>query len=201
MVARSTTNKIFKTRHTPRVFVMALWFLILVQLILLIIGCADSPSATFKNPQFRCPSPDVVEPDAGFPRPVQQYPLESEQKSVSELKDFCARMKQRFANSNMTVKEAEAFYALLKENNDKSFPDGNRLTFRNGSYGMPGPKPRKPFIFEEQVRLKKITSEKYEIFYYTIGCGVNYIHEEVHLERSKITQVLTAEIWREAYPC
>jgi hypothetical protein len=193
-------EKSHKSQRSPNIFVIALWLLVLAT-ILLLGGCASSPSATFSNPKFPCPSSDVVEPDAGYPHPAQQYPPEPEIKSVAELKDFCARMKERFADSNMTIREAKEFYALLEKNNAKRLPDGNLLSFGNGSYGMPGLERLKPFVFEKQVSLKKITAEKYEIFYYFIGCGLNYTHEEILLEDGKIRQLTPIEIWSEMYPC
>lgn len=193
MVQPNKTRKTPKIQRRPKVLI---WFPILILLIFILVSCANNPSAIFKNPKFPCPSSDAHKLEisqVGLPKP--------EEKSVADLKDFCARMKQHFANSNMTVKEAEEFYILLEENNDRSFPNGNRLTFRNGSYGMPGPEPRKPFVFERQMMVKKITLEKYEIFYYFIGCGMNYIHEEIYLEQNEIIQAIKIESWSEIYPC
>ncbi len=188
-------SKLQETQRSRGISATALGLLVVVQMLFLITGCSRIPSATFRNPKFSCPSSDVVE---GY---YQQYPFEPQQKSVTELEDFCARMKQRFANSNMTNKEAEQFYALLKEANGQRLPDGRLLNFRNGTYGMPGSERPKPFIFEKQVMLKKITEEKYEIFYYIIGCGRNYTHEEIYSENGNMTQVTTIEKWRESYPC
>ncbi len=101
----------------------------------------------------------------------------------------------------MTNKEAKQFYALLKETNEKKLPDGNHLYLHNETYGMPGPERPKPFIFEKQVMLRKVTEEKYEIFYYHIGCGRNYTHREIYLENGKIVQVARVESWSESFPC
>lgn len=192
---RARVSKLQKTQRSRGRFATALGLLVVVQMLFLITGCARIPSATFRNPKFSCPSSDVVE---GY---YQQYPFEPQQKSVTELEDFCARMKQRFANSNMTNKEAEQFYTLLKETNGQWLPDGHLLYLHNESYGMPGPERPKPFVFEKQVMLRKVTEEKYEIFYYHIDCGRNYTHEEISLDNGNITQVTTVEIWSESYPC
>lgn len=110
-------------------------------------------------------------------------------------------MKKRFRHSNMTVKEAEQLYTLLKEANERRLPDGRLLNFSNGTYGMPGPKPPEPFVFEKQVMLRKITEGEYEIFYYYIDCGRNYMHEEVYLDNGIIVRVTRLEGWGESFPC
>jgi hypothetical protein len=194
-------HKSHNAQRNPGISTAALWLVILVQTVFLVSGCAKNPSATFRNPQFRCPSSGVVERDEGYPYPVRQYPQETHPTTIAELKDFCVRMKQRFANSNMTVKEAENVYALLKETNGKSLPDGHVLIFHNETYGMPGPEQPKPFVFEKQVMLRKITTEKYEIFYHFVGCGHNYLVEEIRIENGEITGDTLVEGWRELYPC
>jgi hypothetical protein len=194
-------SKSQETERSRGISATALGLLVVVQMLFLITGCSRIPSATFRNPKFSCPSSDVVEPGVTYPYPIQQYPPPPQLKPVAELKDFCAEMRQRFADSNMTNKEAEQFYALLKETNGQRLPNGRLLNFRNGTYGMPGSERPKPFIFEKQVMLIKITEEKYEIFYYFIGCGRWYTHEEIYLENGSITQVTTVEKWSESYPC
>jgi hypothetical protein len=115
---RAPVSKLQKTQRSRGIFATALGLLVVVQTLFLITGCSRIPSATFQNPKFHCPSSDVVEPGVTYPYPIQQYSPPPQQKPVAELKDFCAEMKQRFANSNMTNKEAKQFYALLKESNE-----------------------------------------------------------------------------------
>ena len=174
--------------------------LILVELAVYLGGCASDPSATLKNPSFRCPSGDVVEPDEGDPSPVQAYPPPGGQRSVAELKDICRRMKRRFADSNLTVEEAGQFYALLKENNEKTPPEGRLHNFTNGTYGFPTG-PGDPFVFEKQIMLRKISEEKYEIFYSYIDCGRNYAYLGLYLENEDLIAVIELENRRENYPC
>jgi hypothetical protein len=171
--------------------------LVLAGLALFLGSCAPDPSSPFRNPKFRCPSRDVVEPGRGYP-----YPQSSDgKKSVRELKDFCATMDRRFNESNLTVEEAEHFYDLLKANNRTSLPGGQYLFFANGTYGMPGPEVPEPFIFEEQVRLKKLSSEKYEIFYYHVDCGLNYTHMEFYLKDGVLVGYGYLDTWQENFPC
>jgi hypothetical protein len=180
--------------------VVLLVTLIFVELAVYLGGCASDPSATFKNPSFRCPSGDVVEPEKGNPFPVQAYPPPGGQRSVAELKDFCRRMKQRFADSNLTVEEADQFYALLKSIDEKRLPSGQVLSFANGNYGFPTGR-GDPFVFEKQVMLRKVSEENYEIFYYFIDCGCNYVHLEIHLNGGSLVKVVKLESWSESYPC
>ncbi|MCL7453987.1 MAG: hypothetical protein M8467_13170 [Anaerolineae bacterium] len=179
---------------------LALAILVLLSISCFLNSCASKSSATFKNPKFRCPSRDVVEPGEGYPFSVQAYPSPGGQRSVAELKDFCQRMRQRFADSNFTNEEAAQFYALLKEIDEKRLPSGQVLSFANGTYGFPTGS-GDPFVFEKQVMLKKISEQKYEIFYYYIGCGRWYTHLEIHLDRGNVIEVVTLESWGESYPC
>jgi len=110
-------------------------------------------------------------------------------------------MDQRFNESNLTVEEAGRFYALLKDNNETMLPGGQFLFFSNGTYGMPGPERPDPFVFEEQVRIRKLDERKYEIFYYHIGCGRNYTYMEVYLEDGALIGYNVLETWIESYPC
>ena len=194
MAKQSKAGAWYKPPRGSSVFATVMRFLVVAQVLSLTTGCVRNPSATFRNPKFSCPSSDIVEP-------VQQYPSAPQKKSVAEVKDFCARMKQHFIDSNIDNKEAEQFYASLKATNGKRLPDGYLLNLHNETYGMPGPEQPKPFVFEKQVMLKKITEEEYEIFYYWIGCGRNYNHMKIYLENGSITRVTMLEMWSESYPC
>jgi hypothetical protein len=171
--------------------------LVVVLILLLTSSCTSDASDTFKNPDFSCPSSKVVEPTAGYPHPIQQYPFAPNDyaRSVTELQDFCSRMKQHFANSNLKTSESEQFYSLLREDNNNTIP-----WLHNECYGMPGCE-RKPFVINEQVMLKKITDEKYQVFYYYIGCGVNYDYMEIYLKQGNIDKYVLLERWSESFPC
>jgi len=188
------------TRPPFRIGLLAM--MMLAGLTMLLAGCVSHPSATFRNPTFRCPSSDIVEPDSGdYPYPVKGYPSPSEKKSVAEIKAFCNKMREHFAASNMSFEEAKQFRTLLEITNGNLLPSGYHLYLDNEDYGMPGGDMPEPFDFEKQVMLKSVSESEYEIFYFHIGCGRNYTHEKVHLESGTIIQVTLLERWSESYPC
>jgi hypothetical protein len=165
-------------------------------------GCVTNPSAIHTNPDFSCPTSRIVEAATGYPNPIKQYPLvpNAYHKSVAELKDFCLRMKQLFAESNLTISEASQFYTLLEKTNGKELANGNHLFLGNECYGMPMCN-KEPFVMKRQVMLKKITDDEYEVFFYHIGCGINYTHSKIHLKQGGITDISLVEDWSESSPC
>lgn len=130
---------------------------------------------------------------------ISALPTAGAQVAVKELKDFCRRMDRHFEESNLTVEEADRFYALLRGNNETMLPGGQFLFFPNGTYGMPGPERPDPFVFEEQVRVKKLDERKYEIFYYYIDCGRRYDYMEVYLEDGALIGYNVLETWAESF--
>lgn len=176
---------------------LVLVILILVVASLFLGSCARDPSATFRNPSFRCPSREVVESSRGYPFPQSKDGV----KSVKDLKAFCKRMSERFDESNLTVGEADRFYALLRANNETVLPGGQFLFFSNGTYAMPGPEAPEPFVFEKQVKLKKLSDDRYEIFYYHIDCGRNYSHMEFYLQDGALVDYEYLDSWGESFPC
>ena len=199
-------NGLRKPQNGSSVFAAQPSFLLVI--LLLASGCvynpsaAYNPSAVYMNPDFSCPSSKIVEPDTGYPFPIQQYPFvpNDSQKSVTELKDFCARMKLLFEESNLTVREAGQFYALLEGSNGKVLPGGPQLFLHNDCYGMPLCDVE-PFVMNKQVMLKKVTNDEYEIFLYDIYCGINYTHWAIHLELGVITGITLVDRWSESFPC
>jgi hypothetical protein len=94
----------------------------------------------------------------------------------------------------MGVKEGEYMYSLLKADNT------NRFYLQNECYGMPVCDPI-PFSMEQQVMLKKINNEEFEVFYYRIGCGTNYTYMRIFIEEGKISRVDHLDSWSESFPC
>ena len=154
---------------------------------------AIAGNITFENASFPCPSDQVREPGQGYPYPIRQDT--GEQKSVSELEEFCSRMKQRFSQSGMNVTEAAKIFSLLKADNNDKLP-----WLHNECYGMPVCEPE-PFVLDRQVMIKKIDDKEYELFYYFIGCGTNYHHLKIFMEQNRIARYEIFERWSESFPC
>ena len=58
-----------------------------------------------------------------------------------------------------------------------------------------------PFVFEKQVMIKKVDSGAYELFYYAIGCGINYNHVKILIDQNQIASYEFIERWSESFPC
>ena len=174
--------------------------MLLVSIVFSLSACSNLGPASYRNPGFDCPTSEVVEADDDYPQPVKQYPYPPDKKSIAALQDFCSRMNRRFAKSNLTDLEAEQLYRLFEANGDKSLPDGNSLQFNNGCYGMPVCT-REPFSMEKQVKLRKVTNNEYEVFYYRIECGTNFIHMQIKIEQNEIQSLTWVEMWSESFPC
>lgn len=147
----------------------------------------------FVNPVFACPSGNVVEPGEGYPHPLQQFPItEQPERSVAQLQDFCARMQERFSGVEMSVAEAQRVYEAIPQ----------VLNIRDESFGMPSPEdaPIPEVDLTARVMLRKVSEERYELFYYTIGCGRTYSLYEIELKASGAL-VREIEIWSESSDC
>ncbi len=147
----------------------------------------------FVNPEFECATDDVVEPGEGYPHPLQQFPRSSEvERTIAQLEEFCARMRERFAESGLTVAEAGRVYEAIP----------TVLNISDGSYGMPphdGPE-IPPVDLESRVMLRKIAEDRYELYFYQIGCGRNYSLYELDLSHPE-AKIREIESWSESFPC
>jgi hypothetical protein len=171
-------------------------------MVLSLVECKKTSPEFYQNPDFDCPTSAVVEYSQGIPYPRKGYPhaFDGHKYTVAELRDFCSRMSQRFAVSNVTSQEAKKLFKLFAANSDKVLPDRSVLSFKNECYAMP-PCALEPFIMEKQVKLLKVTNDEYEVFYYYIFCGTNFIHMQVNLEHGKIQGIQPIESWAESCPC
>ena len=145
------------------------------------------------NPVFECPTSTIVEPGNGYPHPIQQFPVSTQpERSVAQLREFCARMTERFSTPNLSRAEALRVYAEIPK----------VLTIADGSYGTPDPSaPLPPPVnLPDRVRLRRIGVDRYELFYFTIECGRNYRHYEITLTPSSPV-LRELETWSEAFPC
>ena len=149
----------------------------------------------FINADFPCPSKDIVEPNQGYPHPYKQSDPDSGEKSVAEMKGFCARMKQRFADSGMNNIEAASIYAILASDDQDYIP-----WLHNECYAGPMCDVE-PFEMSRQVMVKRISATQYELFYYWIGCGINYHHMVIVVEGGAIQGAEMIERWSESYTC
>jgi hypothetical protein len=150
------------------------------------------PDETFVNPEFECPSANVVEPGEGYPYPLQEFPRSVDpNRSVAQLEEFCTRMAARFAESGLTVAEAKQVYEAIPA----------ALTIRDEPYDMPSPDepPLPPVDLESRVMLRKVGEGRYELFYFTIGCGRDYSLYELDLTGN--AQARQIESWAERAEC
>jgi hypothetical protein len=147
----------------------------------------------FVNPEFECATDDLVEAGEGYPHPLKQFPRSREvARTIAQLEDFCSRMQERFAEPGLTVAEAERVYEVIP----------TVLNISDGSYGMPGPGGSEipPVALESRVMLRKIADDRYELYYYQIGCGRNYYLYELDLSLpDPVTRLI--ESWSESFPC
>ena len=147
----------------------------------------------FVNPTFECPTDKIVEPKDGYPHPRQQFPVtEQSERSVAQLQDFCARMQERFAGAELSLAEAQRVYAAIPQ----------VLSIQDESYGMPSPEdpPVAELDLSTRVMLRKLAENRYELFYFTIGCGRTYSLYEIELNESG-AQVRQIEVWSESSDC
>ncbi len=145
------------------------------------------------NPEFECPTAEVVETDMGYPHPVLQYPhSEPPERSVAELQAFCRRVQELFADSGLTESEARRVYAAIP----------TVLAITDDPVGMPSSDdpPQPPVDLTSRVMLRKIDEDIYEIFYYTFGCGRNYFVYEIDLS-GQGARARPVEAWSESQPC
>lgn len=176
-------------------------------LLAVVCGCENEPlpsqnkagevvlqgDEVFINPEFECPTGDVVEPGEGYPHPFKVFPHSPPgERTIAQLEGFCERMRERFSESGLTVTEAGRVFEAIP----------TVLNIKDGSYGMPGPgNPQLPPVdLETRVMLKKIAADRYELFFYQIGCGRHYLLYELDLTggEAKARQI---ESWSENYPC
>ena len=145
------------------------------------------------NPSYSFSSREIKEKGQGYPHAIRIYPGGDRSfKTKNRFLRFLDYVKKEFKESNMTVKEAEDFYALLK----------NHIEITDGYFGMPSPNlPRpKPVVFEERVMIKKLNDSQYTIFYYRVGCGCRYIYSEV-IKKGEELKFEDIEVWALRYPC
>jgi hypothetical protein len=57
------------------------------------------------------------------------------------------------------------------------------------------------FVITKQVMVKKVTDDKYETFFYHIGCGINYDYMEVILAQGVFDRYNLIERWSESNTC
>lgn len=138
------------------------------------------------------PSDRVVEPGEGFPFPYKQFPYdESGERSVAELEKFCHDIKVLFSYSLLNDSTADSLYDYLES-----------LEIKDGSYGMPGAWPDPgPFIVRERIMLRKSGENEFEVFYYQVGCGINYYHQRIRFIDGEFQLPDIIEVWSESYPC
>lgn len=156
-------------------------------------GEADAGSAFYQNPEFECPTAAVMEPEQGYPHPVLKFPYSSEPKRpVKDLEDFCARMQDRFKDSGLTDLEARRVLEVIP----------TMLNIHDEPAGMPAPgePPPAPVDLTKRVMLRKLEEGRYEIFFFTVGCGRNYSLYEL-VTTSSDSEVRPLERWSEASPC
>ncbi len=103
-------------------------------------------------------------------------------------------MEQHFEESNLTTTEAAHLYSLarkaqiLPRYNDLSNPFAVRSSWRRS------------FSWRKQLRIKKITEQKYEFFYYYYNCPlycIMYGYQEVDLADGTIAGSRLIESWQE----
>ena len=146
------------------------------------------------NPSYSFPAPHIKEKDHGYPYSSRVYP--SPDRGINQLPKFikfCDHIKKHFIESNMTIEEADEFYALLERH----------LKISDGYYGMPSPslpKP-KPVKLKDRVMIKKLNDTQYTIFYYEVGCGCSYIYSEVVKDSEDKLKIEKIEVWKEHNPC
>ena len=101
-------------------------------------------------------------------------------------------MQERFADSGMTVSEAGRVYEAIP----------SVLHISDESYGMPSPDdpPIPPVDLESRVMLRKIAEDRYELFFFQIGCGRHYLLYELDLTAPK-AMARKIESWSEIFPC
>ncbi len=126
------------------------------------------------------------------PRPFKNYMFECPRQGeeilgTSEgLAALCSRMQQNFAESNLTTTEANQFYALLQS-------DQVGMILHNERYPT-GAHPLKHFSMRRQVMIKRVSTEKYEVFYYRFDFyAVEYEYGEVYLSGGAIASYVSRE--------
>ncbi len=149
-------------------------------------------SRSFQNYGFRCPSlrrnhfglvvPVIWEPDRGVPFTLQ---------SDAELRAFCSRMQQQFLDANMTAREANRFFSLLKASRMTNLQYSNcnlQDVFMR----------QRPLQWKKEIMIKRLTEERYQAFFYGAwDVGVDYWFVEVKVERGTIDQATIIEHWGE----
>jgi hypothetical protein len=108
-----------------------------------------------------------------------------------------------FSRSGFTMSEAENIYNYFE-----------RTGMGDGSYGMPQMPgdssvhevlPWERFSPKTRIQIKKIDSEKFKAFFWTVGCGRTFTYLTFKINRSKdkieSTNIEDAIEWRLSYPC
>jgi hypothetical protein len=162
----------------------------------------------WRNPRFKCPALDLVEFGHdladNYPFPIRIHPwstpTERSSTTVADFEAFCSRMEERFASSNMSYKQAYWLHSLLVKMNNQDIPSGTRLLLYNSGAGAPAQRPGK-FAIEKQLQLKHVRDDEYEIFFWSTGCGINYAHQRLRLQRDQLVEVTRLEAWSESVAC
>lgn len=138
------------------------------------------------NPQLNCSVPEVAE--AVF---IEHG--ESSLKGEEGLKDFCARMQEHFAASNLSPEEAGKVYDMLLDSG----------MLQDESFGMPSPDAPTAKItdFSTRAALLKTAENNYEIFIIRTGGGKTYMHAAFSRPDGPAQlQLYPIEVWRASYP-
>lgn len=138
------------------------------------------------NPQPRCEVPEVVED-------IFLETGESTLEGEAGILDFCQRMQQHFASSNMSSAEARKIYDMLLESGK----------LQDESFGMPSPDDPQAKItdFSTRAAIKKIAEEEYELFIVIRGGGFTYFHGSFKWPQQPLQlQLHPIEVWRASWP-
>lgn len=147
------------------------------------------PDEIYVNPDFSCPSANISIPT----RITKQYSYEHDLsdseslKTIDDLEAFCLITKQIFTTSDIKNSEADELFS--------------KLNLHNSSFGMPGPEDKIPKFDHEKNASIRRTSEGIEIFYRSIGCGVNYDYSAVVSDQAGEVSLKPIEIWSESFSC
>jgi len=153
----------------------------------------------FPNPQIECPATiHTHADDAVFEDTIQR--------SLADLEQFCTHMRTTFHQSVLTHGEAAAVQAIFQELRDRNATSMSReeqkLHFSNDYYPVAaGLFEDRRFQIPQRVMLKKDDISSYQIFYYSVECGVTYHYQHVTLAHDHIGHVKTLASWSTRSSC
>jgi len=170
-------------KHCPLVLALSLF-----------MGCTSYKGtqalskAIWQNPAISCQIPQntiEIVVDYGSPEEV----------NIINLQKFCAAMHNYFAQSNISVLQAENIYNWIEQS-------GFNL---NETMGLPDPD--EPIYnatrdYKNKIMLKHKVGSLYEVFFAKIGCGKTYFYGSFSYTcpNSKF-KLVPIEVWRAIAPC